>query len=186
MVPTFFPDRKNHIWLTLRILTGQTETLRTISRLISVKLSSHHHTLVRRSKWRNFLTGLIFYPCYINEYTSDRWWRNHTTQSWENDKKELRNKVTIISFSLAQLFLRWMEVKCRKIEGRIRDGNKVLWADQSPFAHREREDQMKNEKRTQESVTEEDSRVTERQGKRHSCALVHAWQISARGFIIAR
>lgn len=139
MVPTFFPDRNNHIWLTLRILTGQTETLRTISRLISVKLSSHHRTLVRRSKWRNFLTGLIFYPCYINEYTSDRWWRNHTTQSWENDKKELRNKVTIISFSLAQLFLRWMEVKCRKIEGRIRDGNKVLWADQSPFAHRERE-----------------------------------------------
>lgn len=32
---------------------------------------------------------------------------------------------------------------------------------------------MKDEKRTQETVTKEDSRVTQRQGKRLSCALDH-------------
>lgn len=116
-------------------------------------------------------TCAILYPCYINECCFDSWWRNQTTQSHRDNKKDdgSEKKVALISISLTQLsvFVRGVTMYT---EERMRDGNKVLWGDQSPFAH-----QMKDEKRTQETVTKEDSRVIERQGKRHSGALEFVW-----------
>lgn len=155
----------------MRILKGQMENLRPVSGLISVKLSAHNCILVRRSMSKKFCTSVIFHPCYINEHTFDRWRRNQTSQSWEDDKRDEGSGKKLI-FPLLLGFRCLLEMK-HWIQRRGRDGDRVSWADQSPFTPRE--DQMKNEKQTLETVTKEDSRVIERQGKRHPYAPECVW-----------
>lgn len=71
-------------------------------RLISVKLSSYHYLLVSRSMWKKPCICVTVDPCYINECCFDRWWRNQTTQSWEDDKKDERSeKICCAHFFLS-------------------------------------------------------------------------------------